>query len=165
VAYLIETGRLDPRSRDIMYGKGRFFLRVVLATLFVLAGVVHLVDPRLLLPIMPPWMPWPMACILISGVFELLGGLGLLVPVPKIRRLAGVGLVLLLIAVFPANIYMAAAHIQVHGVPAQPWMAWARLPLQPLLIAAVWWACDLRLGGVMRPRDADQGQAKGGPSR
>jgi len=88
---------------------------------------------------MPPWIPLHHACILISGVLELLGGLGLLVPLRPIQLLAGWGLTLLLIAVFPANIYMAIAQVQVHGIPSQPWMAWARLPLQPLLIVAVLW--------------------------
>ena len=109
--------------------------------------MMHLIDPRLLLPIMPPGIPWPVACIIVSGVFELLGGAGLLVPSAAIRKLAGIGLILLLIAVFPANIYMAVAHIQVHGIPSQPWMAWARLALQPILILAVWWVSGLRLRG------------------
>jgi uncharacterized membrane protein len=124
----------------LQHGRGRFIVRLVLAAVFLIAGTVHLMNPRLFLPIMPPGIPWPMACILISGVFELLGGVGLLMPSASIRKLAGIGLILLLLAVFPANIYMAAAHIQVHGVPSQPWMAWARLPLQPILIVAVWWA-------------------------
>ena len=132
-------------DKPIQHGRGRCILRLVLAALFLCAGTVHLVNPRFFLPIMPPGIPWPMACIIISGVFELLGGVGLLVPSATIRKLAGVGLILLLLAVFPANIYMAAAHIQVHG--SQPWMAWARLPLQPILILAVWWVSGLRLRG------------------
>jgi len=126
-------------DQPLPYGKGRFIFRLLLAAIFLFAGTVHLVEPSLFLPIMPPGIPWPMACILISGVFELMGGAGLLVPSAALRKLAGIGLILLLIAVFPANIYMAAAHIQVHGIPPQPWMAWARLALQPILIGAVWW--------------------------
>jgi len=122
----------------------RFILRLLLAALFLLAGTLHLADPRLFLPIMPPCIPWHLFCIQLSGVFELLGGLGLLIPNRNVQRLTGLGLLLLLLAVFPANIYMAAAHIQVHGIPAQPWIAWARLPLQPLLMAAVYCATDLR---------------------
>jgi uncharacterized membrane protein len=125
-------------DRPLPCGQGRFVLRLLLAAIFLFAGTVHLVEPSLFLPIMPPGIPWPMACILISGVFELMGGAGLLVASAAIRKLAGIGLILLLIAVFPANIYMAAAHIQVHGIPSQPWMAWARLALQPILIWAVW---------------------------
>jgi uncharacterized membrane protein len=117
----------------------RLIVRLLLATLFLFAGTVHLVDPRFFLPIMPPWIPFPLLCIEVSGVFELLGGAGLLIPPRRIELFTGWGLTLLLVAVFPANIYMAAAHIQIHGVPSQPWIAWARLPLQPLLIFAVLW--------------------------
>ncbi len=93
--------------------------------------------------IMPPWIPLHWACVVVSGIAELMGGVGLLAPAGPLRRAAGWGLVLLLIAVFPANIYMAVAHIQVHGIPSQPWMAWARLPLQPFLIAGVAWVTGL----------------------
>jgi uncharacterized membrane protein len=123
----------------MMPGTGRFLLRLILAALFLLAGTLHLADPWLFLPIMPPWIPWPMACIIVSGIFELLGGIALCVPDVRIRKAGGIGLILLLVAVFPANIYMAMAHIQVHGIPSQPWVAWARLPLQPVLMAAVYW--------------------------
>jgi uncharacterized membrane protein len=88
---------------------------------------------------MPPSIPLPLLCIEVSGVFELLGGIGLLIPERRIEILTGWGLTLLLVAVFPANIYMAVDHIKVHGIPSQPWIAWARLPLQPLLILAVLW--------------------------
>jgi len=112
----------------------RRILRVLLAALFLYAGVLHLTNPDLFLPIMPPWIPFHLPCIEISGVFELLGGIGLLVPNRRVQILTGWGLVLLLVAVFPANIYMAADNIKIHGIPSQPWMGWARLPLQPLLI-------------------------------
>jgi len=121
----------------------RFLVRVLLASLFLFAGTVHLRDPKLFLPVMPPWIPFPIPCILISGVFELLGGIGLLIPMRPIQFLAGWGLTLLLVAVFPANIYMAVANIKVHGFPSQPWMGWARLPLQPLLILGVLWVTTI----------------------
>lgn len=117
----------------------RLLLRLLLAVLFLGAGTLHLLRPRLFLPIMPPWIPDPLACVQVSGVCELLGGLGLLVPIRSVQVLCGWGLVLLLIAVFPANIYMAVAHVQLHGVPFRPWVSWARLPLQPLLIIGVMW--------------------------
>ena len=117
----------------------RTIVRLLLAALFLFMGTVHLRDPELFVPVMPPWIPFHMACILISGIFELLGGGGLLIPLRPIQRLSGYGLTLLLIAVFPANIYMALADVKVHGFPAHSWMAWARLPLQPLLIVAVLW--------------------------
>jgi uncharacterized membrane protein len=120
----------------------RFIFRLLLAALFLTAGTIHLLHPELFLPAMPPWIPFHLACIEISGVFELLGGIGLLMPIPKIRLMAGWGLALLLVAVFPANIYMAVAHVQVHGFPSHEWMAWARLPLQPVLIAGVLWVAQ-----------------------
>jgi uncharacterized membrane protein len=117
--------------------------RLVLAALFLFAGTCHLLDPQLFLPIMPPWIPQPIAGIVISGVAELLGALGLLVPIREVQLAAGWGLLLLLVAVFPANIYMAVAHVQVHGFPAENWMSWARLPLQPLLMLLVSWAAGI----------------------
>jgi uncharacterized membrane protein len=118
----------------------RLIARLLLAALFLFAGTVHLLHPGLFLPVMPPSIPFPLLCIKVSGIFELLGGAGLLIPERRMEVLTGWGLTLLLVAVFPANIYMAVAHIKVPGIPAQPWIAWARLPLQPLLILAVLWA-------------------------
>ena len=117
----------------------RTLVRLLLAALFLFAGTIHLRHPELFLPVMPPWIPFHLPCIEIIGVFELLGGGGLLIPARPIQFLAGWGLALLLVAVFPANINMAMAHVKVHGFPPQPWMGWARLPLQPLLIVAVLW--------------------------
>ncbi len=89
---------------------------------------------------MPPWIPFPFFCIIASGGVELLGGIGLLIPNRAILILTGWMLTLLLLAIFPANLHMAMAHVQIHGIPSQPWMAWARLPLQALLILAVLWS-------------------------
>ena len=111
----------------------RLFNRYALALLFVGAGLIHLVRPATYLAIMPPQLPQPLLLVYTSGFFELLGGLGLL-PV-RSRRLAGWGLLALLVAVFPANVYMALIHEQLH-IPG--WLAWGRLPLQPLLMWWVW---------------------------
>jgi len=83
---------------------------------------------------MPPYIPWHVAMMRISGVFEILGGLGLLVS--ETRREAAWGLIALLIAVFPANIYMAIHPIEAGAVSIAPVLRWWRLPLQLLL---VWW--------------------------
>jgi uncharacterized membrane protein len=111
----------------------------LLAALFFAAAIFHFFDPRLFLPIMPPQVPFPTACIILSGAFELLGAICLLIPLRRVQFLTGCGLTLLLIAVFPANVYMAVAHIKIPGFPAHEWMAWARLPLQPVLIGLVLW--------------------------
>lgn len=121
----------------------RFAFRLLLGILFLFTGIVHLADSELFLPIMPPWIPFHLFCIKASGILEIFGGVGLLISDARIQFLAGWGLLFLLIVMFPANIYMAVAHIQIHGFPAQPWMNWARLPLQPLLMLGVLW-----VGGI-----------------
>ena len=117
--------------------------RLVLAALFVAAGVAHFRTPEPFVKIVPPYLPSPYVLVYVSGIFEILGGLGLLLPAT--RLIAGWGLIALLLAVFPANIYMATAGVKIGGFPSQPWMAWARLPLQFVLIGLVYWACELEL--------------------
>jgi uncharacterized membrane protein len=124
----------------VLLRMARAIVRACLAGLFLLAGTIHLLDPTLFLPAMPPRIPFHLACIIVSGVCELLGGIGLLMPVLVIQRAAAWGLTALLIAVFPANIHMALAHVQVNGFPKDAWVEWARLPLQPLLVWAVIWS-------------------------
>ncbi len=120
-----------------------FLTRLVLAALFVVAGVAHFRTPEPFVKIVPPYLPSPYVLVYVSGIFEILGGLGILVP--STRVFAGWGLIALLIAVFPANIYMATAGVKIGGFPSQPWMAWARLPLQFVLIGLIYWACELKL--------------------
>tara|TARA_E500000081_G_scaffold139815_1_gene156332 strand:+ start:1100 stop:1528 length:429 start_codon:yes stop_codon:yes gene_type:complete len=76
-----------------------------LAAFFINVGIDHFVNPDFYLSIMPPAFPLHLEAVYISGVFEILGGIGVLIP--KFRRFSGWGLVALLIAVYPANIYMA----------------------------------------------------------
>ena len=105
---------------------------VILATIFVFAGSMHFVKPSWFVRIVPPWLPAPLALVLISGAFEALGGVGILVPVTRVA--AGWGLIALLVAVFPANVQML---LDAHAANASRlWqgMLVARLPLQPALI-------------------------------
>ncbi len=106
-----------------------------MAVLFIGAGILHFLYTPKYMAIMPPLLPWHRELVLISGVFEILGGAGLLTP--QFRHAAGYGLVLLLIAVFPANVYMAVAHVPATGWMGKPVLQWLRLPLQFVLI---WWA-------------------------
>lgn len=110
--------------------------RYVLAVLFIGAGVLHFVVPANYLRIMPPYLPAPLLLVYVSGVAEIVGGLGLLLPAT--RHLAGWGLIVLLLAVFPANIYMLQLHKNGLAVPL--WALWLRLPLQLVLIIWVWWS-------------------------
>jgi uncharacterized membrane protein len=110
----------------------------LLALLFIGAGVLHFVAPATYLRIMPPYLPAPLLLVYLSGAAEIAGGLGLLLPVT--RRLAGVGLVLLLLAVFPANVYMLQTHGA--GIAVPLWALWLRLPLQAVLMAWIWWSAQ-----------------------
>ena len=76
-----------------------------LAAFFINVGVDHFVNPEFYLSIMPPAFPLHLEAVYISGFFEILGGVGVLIP--RLRKIAGWGLVALLVAVYPANIYMA----------------------------------------------------------
>jgi uncharacterized membrane protein len=109
------------------------------ASIFVVSGFLHFFRPAPYVRIMPPFLPWPRALVQISGGAEILGGLGLLFPIS--RRWAAYGLALLLLAVFPANIYMAVAHVAFPGFMGERWVQWLRLPLQiPLILWALYYA-------------------------
>lgn len=113
------------------------FLRLaglwVMAMLYVAAGLNHFIHPLTYMRIMPPYLPAHAALVASSGIAEM--GLGVLLLPGATRRAAAWGIIALLIAVFPANIQMAIDW-QEAGHP-HSWVAWARLPLQAVL---VWWA-------------------------
>ena len=109
---------------------------ILISLIFVVAGVLHFLIPKTYMKIMPPQLPLHREAVYISGVFEILGGIGILIP--RFRKRAGYGLIALLIGVFPANVYMASSEDIVPEVPN--WMAIARLPLQFVLIAWIYWA-------------------------
>lgn len=113
----------------------KLVMKWLLALLFVAAGVNHFVKPDFYVKIMPPYLPWHYELVLVSGVFEVLGGVGLLVP--KVRRAAAWGLIALLIAVFPANLHMAFHPEAFPEIP--PAAAWGRLPFQALFILWAYW--------------------------
>ncbi len=110
--------------------------RWVIALLFSFAGIMHFVVPGPYTRIIPPFFPAPFALVWISGVAEILGGIGVLIP--RLRRAAGYGLIALLIAVFPANIYMFWQQVQQHGWVLFTAVLLLRLPLQFLLMAWVY---------------------------
>ena len=104
------------------------------AVFYVAAGALHFIETDAYLRIMPPFIPWHLGMVRLSGVCEILGGLGLLIG--KTRRAAVWGLIALLIAVFPANIYMATNPIEAGAGSIGPALRWGRLPLQLLF---GWW--------------------------
>jgi uncharacterized membrane protein len=102
-------------------------------------GALHFAAPDGFVRIVPAWLPAPLGLVYASGLFEILGGLGLLVP--RTRRAASLGLVALYVAVFPANVNMAVNRIALDGVHQLPvWALWLRLPFQALFIAWALWA-------------------------
>ena len=111
---------------------------VLLGALFIAAGANHFVHPALYRHIVPPSFPSPALLVVISGVAEIAGGIGVLIA--RTRKAAGIGLVLLLLAVFPANVYMAQ-HPELYRDMASATALYIRLPLQAVLIAWVWWVC------------------------
>jgi uncharacterized membrane protein len=117
-----------------MEGRSHERSRRLLAAFFISAGVNHFVNPRAYRQIVPPSLQADAKPVVaVSGVAEVLGGVGVLLP--RTRRAAGVGLIALLAAVFPANLYMARTPERFDRIPR--WALFARLPLQPLMM---WWA-------------------------
>ena len=112
-----------------------------IAALFGVAGVAHFVWPAPFVRIVPPYLPAPRMLVYVSGAAEVLGAVGVLWP--PTRPYAGWGLILLLIAVFPANLHMALHPSDFPRIPA--WGLYLRLPLQAVLIGWVYWALALRL--------------------
>jgi len=113
---------------------------------FFIGGIAHFAATRLEMSIVPPALPYPRALVLVSGVCELLGAFGLLFA--GTRRLAGIGLCALTIAVTPANVYMLQ-HAQAFNIPY--WLLVARLPLQLVLLAIIAWsAIQWRFGTAER---------------
>ena len=106
------------------------------AIIYIVAGLNHFINPKTYLAIMPPYIPAHQLMVTLSGVAEVILGIGLLFPVT--RSLSAWGLILLLVAVFPANVYMATS-TRFRKLPA--WLRWGRLPLQGILI---WWAYQFR---------------------
>jgi uncharacterized membrane protein len=110
----------------------------LIGTLFVVAGALHFRFPRAYEQIVPQYLPAHRELVAISGLFEILGGAGVMLP--RTRTFAAWGLIALLIAVFPANLQMATDSPRYANL-APAWVFYARLPLQYLLIQWVYAAC------------------------
>ena len=109
-----------------------------LMVLFLLsAGTMHFLRPASFAQIVPPFVPFPLAVVYLSGGVELLLGVGLLFPC--LSRPAALAVVVLLVAVFPANVYHWLADVHVDGSAAPGWYHFVRIPAQGLLIAWAFW--------------------------
>lgn len=113
----------------------KLVLKWLLGLLFILAGINHFVHPGFYVAIMPPYLPWHLELVYLSGLFEVV--LGVLLLIPRTTVLAAWGLIALLVAVFPANLHMA---MNPELFPAiSPVILWSRLPLQGVFIAWAYW--------------------------
>ncbi|HEY9637479.1 MAG TPA: hypothetical protein V6D14_29045 [Coleofasciculaceae cyanobacterium] len=119
----------SPRLKEIF--------RVILSVAIIVVGITHFVKPEEYASIVPPQFGDRFAMVYISGFFEILGGIGLLIPFVSVA--AAWGLIALFIAVFPANIYQAIHSIPIAGIPHHPLLYWFRLPFQAVFIAWAWW--------------------------
>ena len=108
--------------------------KYVLAIFMIVAGTMHFVNPEFFLKIVPPYLPLHRELVLVSGVCEIL--LGVLLLIPKCSHLAAWGIIALLIAVFPANIYLFQNQ---DLMPASPFVHFLRLPLQGVFILWAYW--------------------------
>jgi uncharacterized membrane protein len=124
--------------------------RYLFGLLFVAAGVNHFVNTAFYVRIMPPYLPWHEELVLLSGVAEI--ALGALLLVRRYARVAAWGLILLLVAVFPANLHMAMSPEQFPSL--SPLALWLRLPLQGVLIAWAYW--------YTRPEEREKGPSSAG---
>jgi len=116
-------------------------LLYVMSTGYIVAGVLHFVVPELYVQIVPPVFPAALALVYLSGLAEIAVGIGLLVP--RTRQYAAWATIALLIAIFPANIYMATHGVVIDGLPGggdpSSLVRWGRLPLQGVLILWAFW--------------------------
>lgn len=117
--------------------RAKTVFRWLLTVFLVGAGVNHFRDPAPYVAMMPDALPAQLALVYISGIAEILGGLGLILPAT--RKLAAWGIIALLVAVFPANVNMAVNDLPLGGTALPGWALWARLPLQLVAIAWAYW--------------------------
>jgi uncharacterized membrane protein len=115
----------------------RAAMRVGLAAMFLLTASAHFNHLRGdLVAMVPPWMPQPELMVTLTGVCEILGAVGLFIP--RIRRVAAWCLIVMLVALLPANIHAAQAGLMLNGAPVTPLVP--RVLLQAVFIGALWWA-------------------------
>tara|TARA_B100001765_G_scaffold104696_1_gene64771 strand:- start:2343 stop:2741 length:399 start_codon:yes stop_codon:yes gene_type:complete len=119
-------------------GKLQKSILIIISSIFyTIVGVKHFIEPDYFLSIIPPYLPFHIELIYISGFFEIL--FGLMILFPKYRYYGSIGLILLLIAVFPANIYLAQSKEAQEAIGASQQIAIWRLPIQGILIWIAYW--------------------------
>ena len=107
----------------------------IMGIFYIMVGIKHFQDPSWFVQIVPPILPYKYELVYISGFFEIL--LGILLMIPKFQSIAAKGLMALLICVYPANIYLAQTNGAALGI--SPFIAWGRLPFQFVFIGLAYW--------------------------
>lgn len=138
----MSTNTSQLESRSSKEPRAKKILRFILAGAMVTVGILHFTDPEPFVKIVPAFLPAPLALVYLSGVAEIAGGAGLLLPAT--RRAAGLGLIALYVAVFPANINMAVNQLSLGNDPVPSWALWLRLPFQIVFIAWAYWVAVAR---------------------
>jgi len=122
-------GRVKTLKLIILYG---------LSIFFILAGILHFVADDSFVAIVPPFLPFPYLIVWVTGLVEI--GLGVMLLCPHFRRRVGILFALYLLAVLPANIYMAVAGMPLGSLGSDPAVLWGRVAMQFPLIALIVWA-------------------------
>jgi uncharacterized membrane protein len=125
-------------TRRKIMPSAKSILRTALGMFFIFASTFHFTASEIEMKIIPPSLPWRRSAVYISGIFELLGGIGLLLP--RYKRPASIGLATLLVAIVPANIYHAVLYFKKGGPPNARFYHYARIPLQVVLILVTLWS-------------------------
>ena len=115
----------------------KYILIIISSIFYVLVGIKHFIDPNFFLAIVPPYLPYHLELVYISGLFEIL--FGVMILFPKYRYWGSVGLILLLIGVFPANIYLFQSVEAQMAIGATQEIATWRLPVQGVFILVAYW--------------------------
>ena len=133
---------MTPAHANDRVGTMQLVLRWVMIAIYLYAGYLHVVRPHFFLPIMPAWVPAPRQMVIGTGLCEIVGAIGLVLP--RFRRTAGILLAIYAVCVFPANIKHALDYILLGRGHAALWYHIPRLLFQPVI---VWWS--LFVGGVV----------------
>ena len=119
----------------LMLPKIKILSIYVMGIFYIIVGIKHFQDPSWFVQIIPPILPYKYELVYLSGFFEIL--LGILLMIPRFQSTAAKGLIILLICVYPANIYLAQTNGVAMGI--SPLIAWGRLPFQFVFIGLAYW--------------------------
>tara|TARA_B100002052_G_scaffold41250_1_gene33494 strand:- start:397 stop:807 length:411 start_codon:yes stop_codon:yes gene_type:complete len=125
------------RIYDMKVIIAKYILIIISSIFYVIVGIKHFTDPNYFISIVPPYLPYHLELVYISGFFEIL--FGVMILIPKYRYWGAIGLILLLIAVFPANIFLAQNKEAQEAIGASQQIALWRLPIQGILIWIAYW--------------------------